>query len=200
MARALGSKCLKNLSLTFPCHLLIHLQPNSNSIHSTEDIEDDTYWLTYWAVYGCLYLVMDLLETWMGWIPGFYTLFIFSTVYLMLPMFNGADKIFRKVLVPLAGLQEMLLLKDAIVIKKTLLKDLDPERAKLVQEAIVRVYQDDEVAAGTTSSGLATGVDAGALKKKFFSEFQGLKLPSMPNPFGKGSGNDSAPNETTNLV
>jgi hypothetical protein len=158
---------------------------------STEDIEDDTYWLTYWAVYGCLYLVMDLLETWLGWIPGFYTLFIFSTVYLMLPMFNGSDKVFRKVLVPLAGLQEMLMLKDAIVIKKKLLKDLDPERAKLVQEAIIRVYQDDDVAAGTTSAGLATGVDAGALKKKFYSEFQRL------NPFGNDG---SGPNETTNLV
>jgi hypothetical protein len=28
---------------------------------ATEDIEDDTYWLTYWAVYGCLFLIMDIL-------------------------------------------------------------------------------------------------------------------------------------------
>ena len=62
---------------------------------ATEEIDDDTYWLTYWAVYGCLFLIMDLLETWIGWIPGFYTLIIFSTVYLMLPMFRGADKVFR---------------------------------------------------------------------------------------------------------
>ena len=62
---------------------------------ATEEIDDDTYWLTYWAVYGCLFLIMDFLETWIGWIPGFYTLIIFSTVYLMLPMFRGADKVFR---------------------------------------------------------------------------------------------------------
>lgn len=41
---------------------------------ATEEIEDDTYWLTYWSVYGCLFLFMDLFEAWMGWIPGFYTL------------------------------------------------------------------------------------------------------------------------------
>ena len=47
--------------------------------------------------------MMDTLETFVGWVPGFYTLAIFTTVYLMLPMFRGADKVFRKILVPLAG-------------------------------------------------------------------------------------------------
>jgi hypothetical protein len=65
------------------------------------------YWLTYWAVYGCLFVIMDLSEKVLGRIPGFYTLIIFSTIYLMLPMFRGADKVFRKILVPLAGLQEV---------------------------------------------------------------------------------------------
>ena len=91
---------------------------------ATEEIEDDTYWLTYWAgmylqrqhpdskmhcyltsilAYGVLFLIMDTLETFVGWLPGFYSLIIFTTVYLMLPMFRGADKVFRKILVPLAG-------------------------------------------------------------------------------------------------
>ena len=47
--------------------------------------------------------MMDTLETFVGWVPGFYTLAIFTTVCLMLPMFRGADKVFRKILVPLAG-------------------------------------------------------------------------------------------------
>jgi hypothetical protein len=111
---------------------------------STEQIEDDTYWLTYWSVYGCLFLIMQVLETWLGRIPGFYTLIIMATVYLMLPMFGGADKVFRKVLVPLAGLKELLMLSDAIRVKKTMLKDLDPERAKIVRKAIAKFYDDDD--------------------------------------------------------
>ena len=111
---------------------------------STEEVADDTYWLTYWSVYGCLFLIMELLEVFIGWVPGFYTLIILATVYLMLPMFQGADKLFRKVLVPLAGLQEMLLLRDAIQVKKQMLHDLDPARAKTVRMAIAKFYSDDE--------------------------------------------------------
>ena len=110
---------------------------------ATPEVDDDTYWLTYWSCYGCLFLLMDVLEVWLGWIPGFYTLVIFATVYLMLPMFEGADKIFRKVLVPLAGLQELLMLRDAIQIKKKMLKDLDPERQLVVRRAIAKFFADN---------------------------------------------------------
>mmetsp|Transcript_13252 Transcript_13252/g.32343 ORF Transcript_13252/g.32343 Transcript_13252/m.32343 type:complete len:439 (-) Transcript_13252:87-1403(-) len=110
---------------------------------ATPEVDDDTYWLTYWSCYGCLFLIMDILEVWLGWIPGFYTLVIFATVYLMLPMFEGADKIFRKILVPLAGLQELLMLRDAIQIKKSMLKDLDPERQRVVRKAIAKFFADN---------------------------------------------------------
>jgi hypothetical protein len=128
-------------------------------------------------------------ETWLGWIPGFYTLIIFTTVYLMLPMFQGADKFFRKVLVPLAGLNEMLLLRDAIAIKKSMLKDLDPERAKTVRKAIAKFYDDDD----------DETADPAALKLELLSGWQGVKLPSLPklpNPFASAA----APTETTSLV
>jgi hypothetical protein len=126
-------------------------------------------------------------ETWIGWIPGFYTLIIFSTVYLMLPMFQGADKIFRKVLVPLAGLQEMLMLRDAISIKKNMLKNLDPARAKTVRKAIAKFYDDDD----DTS-------DPVELKKELLSSWKGIKMPSMSNPFS--SSTTAAPTESTSLV
>ena len=46
----------------------------------------------------------------------------------MLPMFQGSEKIFRNILVPLAGLKESLLLRDAVLLKKDLIASLPPER------------------------------------------------------------------------
>lgn len=108
----------------------------------------------------------------------------------MLPMFQGADKVFRKILVPLAGLQELLMLRDAIAVKKKMLKDLPPERAKSVRKAIAKFYNDDD---GT--------VDPLELKKEFMSGWQGLKIPTMPsvsNPFFRSS--KTEPTETTSLI
>jgi hypothetical protein len=156
---------------------------------ATEEIEDDTYWLTYWSVYGCLFLVMDISETWLGWIPGFYTVIIFSTVYLMLPMFQGADKVFRKILVPLAGLQELIMLRDAIIVKKQMLKNLPPERAHAVRKAIAKFYANDDDSAAPAE-----------LKNELLVGWQGLKMPSIPNPFSHAKGDDSAATETTSLV
>eukprot|EP00804_Cyclotella_cryptica_P011406 CCRYP_016044-RA/>CCRYP_016044-RA protein AED:0.39 eAED:0.39 QI:574/1/1/1/1/0.75/4/463/313 len=157
---------------------------------ATEDIEDDTYWLTYWAVYGCLFLFMDLSETLMGRIPGFYTLVILTTIYLMLPMFRGADKVFRKVLVPLAGLQELLILRDSIQIKKQMLKDLDPERAKLVSKSIAKFFNDD----GEKEA------DPAVLKGEFMQSWLALKIPKIKLSFGKSEEVDKSPTETTGLV
>ena len=103
---------------------------------STPDKADDTFWLTYWACYGILFLIMDWTETWVGRIWGFYTVVLFSTVYLMLPMFNGADKVFRNVLVPLAGLKESLLMRDAVLLKKDLMASLPPERQRELRKFI----------------------------------------------------------------
>ncbi len=52
---------------------------------------DDTYWLTYWSCFGILFIITDFLESFLGQIPGFYTIIIAVTVYLMLPLFRGAD-------------------------------------------------------------------------------------------------------------
>ena len=157
---------------------------------ATEEIEDDTYWLTYWAVYGCLFIIMDLTETWLGRIPGFYTLVIFTTVYLMLPMFRGADKVFRKILVPIAGVQELLILRDSIQIKKQMLKDLDPERARVVRKSIAKFFDGDD-----------HNSDPEVLKGEFMQSWSAIKLPKIKLPFGKSSKDHyESPNETTNLV
>ena len=156
---------------------------------ATDEIEDDTYWLTYWAVYGCLFLLMNISETWLGWIPGFYTLVIFSTVYLMLPMFRGADKVFRKVLVPLAGLQELLILRDSIQIKKQMLKDLDPERAKIVRKSIAKFFDGEDDDADPT-----------VLNGQLEQQWSSIKVPKIKMPSFGQKYEESAPTETTNLV
>ena len=84
-------------------------------------------------------------ETWLGRIPGFYSLVIFSEVYLMLPMFGGADKVFRNILVPLSGLEEMLLLRDAYLVRKRIYAKLKPERVSIVRSAISRFFTSSEV-------------------------------------------------------
>ena len=76
------------------------------------------FWLTYWASYSVLFIAMDYLENFVGHIRGFYSICAVATVYLFLPMFNGADVVFRRVLVPLSGQYENLLLHDAYVVKR----------------------------------------------------------------------------------
>jgi len=170
----------------------------------SEEIEDDTYWLTYWSCYGILFIVMDILENWIGWLPGFYALFICAAVYLMLPMFDGANKVFRKVLVPLAGLKEMLLLRDAVMVKKKMLRDLDPERAESVRKAIAKFYQNSD-----------DKHDPEKIKEELYSGYSDVKIVPIPvikmpealksfklPSFSKAKGDDATTpaNETTNLV
>lgn len=78
---------------------------------------DDTYWLVYWSCFSVLFICMDYLETFLGSIRGFYSLCLCATVYLMLPMFEGAKAVFRNVLVPLSGQYENMLLHDAYLVR-----------------------------------------------------------------------------------
>jgi hypothetical protein len=104
---------------------------------------------------------------------------ILCTVYLMLPMIQGADKVFRKVLVPLAGLQEMMLLRDALVIKKNMMKGLDPERQAALKKAIIMAYENDST-------------DPDDTKQVFQSSYRNL--------FGFGKDDKKEPDEATALV
>lgn len=109
----------------------------------------------------------------------------------MLPMFGGAEKVFRKILVPLAGLQELLMLSDAIHIKKSMLKSLDPERAKVVGKAISTFYLDDDI---DTIDGLNNELKTG---------WEGIKMPTLSNPFAskkKDTDDGAEPTETTPIV
>ena len=84
----------------------------------------ETFWLTYWSCFSLLFLAMDYLENFVGSIPGFYSVCLLTTLYLFLPMFDGANVVFRRVLVPLTGQYENLLLHDAYLVRKGMEKSI----------------------------------------------------------------------------
>jgi len=136
--------------------MLATVYPMGSSIISvtTPDPADDTFWLTYWSCFGCLYLIADFLEDYIGNFPGFYSLVILATVYLMLPMFRGAESIFRHILVPLAGLQEMLMKKDADNVKKAILREVPEDRRAALMKEIGKSFTNHkfEKSGGTKGS------------------------------------------------
>lgn len=109
--------------------------------------EDDTYWLTYWSCFGCLYIIANFLDGYIGFVPGFYSFLILATVYLMLPMFRGADAVFRTILVPLAGLQELLMKKDASLVMSAILRELPENRRAAVMTEIGESFTNHPVVA-----------------------------------------------------
>lgn len=96
---------------------LYPIAASSVACTTKSEIRDDTFWLTYWACYSILFLMMDYLENFIGSITGFYSICLCITVYLFLPMFQGADAVFRNILVPLTGQYEQMLLKDLHMVK-----------------------------------------------------------------------------------
>lgn len=88
------------------------------------DGRDDSLWLTYWSCFSLLFLAMDYLENFIGHIRGFYSICMVATIYLFLPMFDGANVVFRRVLVPLSGQYENMLLHDAYLVRKDMEKSI----------------------------------------------------------------------------
>ena len=107
---------------------------------STHVDGDDTQWLTYWASFSGLYLVMHSVEQFVGNIPGLYTASLAATLYLMLPIFNGKEEVYRKILVPLFRQREALLLKDARRLAREMLKQLPADRHEQVKKAAAAAF------------------------------------------------------------
>jgi hypothetical protein len=111
--------------------------PTTGSVHITN-------WLTYWSTYMVLFVAMDYLENCLGRIMGFYSLCGAATIYLALPMFNGAEVVFRRVLVPLSGQYEQMLLRDAWMVRSQMVSSI-PEKQRagvLVKAAALFIGQD----------------------------------------------------------
>ena len=106
----------------------------------TTTSNDDTVWLTYWTTYSILFVLMDYLENFLGQIPGFYSLCAITTVYLFLPMFNGSEVIFRRILVPLSGQYENMLLHDAYLVKQSMMQAIPIEHRERVFEKTAHIF------------------------------------------------------------
>ena len=112
----------------------------STVVVATEDEVEETFWLTYWSCFGILFLVMDWAEELLGSIPGFYSLCLVATVYLMLPLFRGADEVFRNILVPIAGQRDQLLIRDAHILHKEMVRQVPAERIDSVRAATIAAF------------------------------------------------------------
>ncbi|KAI1661220.1 TB2/DP1, HVA22 family-domain-containing protein [Daldinia decipiens] len=63
---------------------------------------DDTQWLTYWVVFA-LFSVIESAVSVVYWFPFYYTFKFVFLLWLSLPMFSGAQLIFRSFLHPMLG-------------------------------------------------------------------------------------------------
>ncbi|KAK7910983.1 Ypt-interacting YIP2 [Apiospora marii] len=63
---------------------------------------DDTQWLTYWVVFA-FFTVLESLLSVVYWFPFYYTFKFIFLLWLSLPMFGGANLIFRSFLQPMFG-------------------------------------------------------------------------------------------------
>lgn len=116
------------------------LAASTVAITTRTESDDDTFWLTYWSCFSVLFLAMDYLENFVGGIPGFYSLCLAAAVYLFLPMFNGAEVVFRRVLVPLTGQYENMLIRDAYLVRKGMEKSIPVEYQDRVLQKAAKVF------------------------------------------------------------
>jgi receptor expression-enhancing protein 5/6 len=110
------------------------------AITTESQTREARFWLTYWACYSILFVAMDYLENFVGSIRGFYSLCALATLYLFLPMFQGADIIFRRVLVPLAVQHENLLLYDAYLVRLDLEQSIPEKQRERVLARAASVF------------------------------------------------------------
>ena len=83
--------------------------------------------LLYWSAFGAFHLLMDITEDVLAWMPGFYSVMLAVTVWLLLPMFNGAEQVFRRALAPVFGLRSEMIQRDARILIAEVTSKL-PER------------------------------------------------------------------------
>lgn len=118
---------------------------SSGSGNDPEELSDPevVFWLAYWSCFTILFIIMDYLEIFVGEIKGFYSAILVATVYLFLPMFRGAEYVFRNVLVPLFGHYDALLLRDVHSVKMEMERKLPPDSRAAVMMKAAQLFNDN---------------------------------------------------------
>lgn len=116
--------------------------PIASTIMALASTKDNTEmrWLTYWPCFSLLFLVMIGVEKFVGSFKGLYVMCLAATMYLMLPMFDGSMLVFRKILVPLLGQYELLLLRDADSLAAELFKRVPADRQEQARASAAKAF------------------------------------------------------------
>ncbi|KAI2507154.1 hypothetical protein MHU86_7220 [Fragilaria crotonensis] len=70
----------------------------------------------------------------------FYSICLCATVYLFLPMFRGAESVFRNVLVPLTGQYENMLLRDALLVRREMERCVKKGRIRDLRAKVAEMF------------------------------------------------------------
>lgn len=109
------------------------------ALASTAD-NTEMRWLTYWPCFSLLFLIMIGVEKFVGSFKGLYVMMLAATLYLMLPMVDGSMKVFRNVLVPLLGQQELLIIRDAQALAGELLQKIPVDRQEHARQQAASAF------------------------------------------------------------
>jgi len=108
---------------------------------ATTDKSDTSFWLVYWSFFGFFSLVLIITEAYSFVdIQPFYLVFMLIMMYLMLPLFRGSEHVFRSILVPMYGLDEMLMIHDSHKVKMAVMHRLPQARKKQVLRMIATSF------------------------------------------------------------
>ncbi len=84
------------------CNTVGFAYPCFRSFKAIETVnkDDDTQWLTYWTVFAAASLLDFGADVIMRYVPIYFLAKCIFLLYLYLPMFRGAEKLYRRLLVP----------------------------------------------------------------------------------------------------
>ena len=98
------------------------------------------YPTTVWASYRAVSDGAKSMGEFIGSFKGLYVMCLAATMYLMLPMFDGSTLIFREILIPVLGQQELLYLRDARALAAQFVQKLPAHRQESARREAAKAF------------------------------------------------------------